>query len=62
MAGGNRSLWATYNSIEESLIRGGLTARNSRGRQIRTRPVKAIDTDLRIHRSLWELAQRFSLN
>ena len=49
---GNRDLWRSYNCIEESLIRGGLQGRNARGRQIRTRPVNAIDVDLRIHREL----------
>lgn len=57
-ADGNRSLWTSYNCIEESLIRGGLTARNARGRQVTTRPVKAIEADLRIHKALWSLAEQ----
>jgi hypothetical protein len=39
-AEGHRSLWVTLNTIEESIIRGGLTGRNERGRRIRTRPIR----------------------
>lgn len=59
---GNRDLWRSYNVIEESLFRGGIRGRNARGRQISTRPIKAVDADLRIHRSLWQLAETFGRN
>lgn len=58
----SRDLWRTLNVCEENLIRGGLVARNSRGRQIRTRPIKSVSADLSIHRRLWEIAQSYSLN
>jgi hypothetical protein len=59
---GRRDLWRTTNVIQESLIRGGLTGRNERGRKATTRSVKVVDADLRINRRLWELAESFSLN
>lgn len=58
----SRDLWRTTNVIQESLVRGGLAGRNERGRRVTTRPVKAVDADLRINRRLWELAETFSRN
>ncbi|MDB5349109.1 MAG: hypothetical protein JWN86_356 [Planctomycetota bacterium] len=58
----SRDLWKTTNVIHESLMRGGLTGRNERGRRVTTRPVKAVEADLRINRRLWEMAEAFSRN
>jgi hypothetical protein len=58
----SRDLWRTFNVIQESLLRGGLSGRNERGRRIRTRPVKAVDADLRINRRLWQLAENYANN
>jgi hypothetical protein len=58
----SRDLWRTTNVIQESLVRGGLTGRNERGRRVTTRSVKAVDADLRINRRLWEMAEAFSRN
>jgi hypothetical protein len=44
--------------VQESLLRGGQTGRNERGRKVTTRPVKAVEADLRINRRLWELAEQ----
>jgi hypothetical protein len=57
---GNRSLWVVINTIEESMIRGGLHGVNERGRRITTKAVKQIDLDFKIHRGLWELAREFA--
>jgi hypothetical protein len=54
---GNRDLWTTTNVIEEALIRGGVQGVNYRGRRIRTKAVKEIEMDLKIHKGLWNLAQ-----
>ncbi|WP_435008042.1 DUF932 domain-containing protein [Tundrisphaera lichenicola] len=59
---GRRDLWKTTNVIQESLMRGGLSGINARGRKVTTRAVKAVDADLKINRRLWELAETFSLN
>jgi hypothetical protein len=58
----SRDLWRTTNVIQESLVRGGLSGRNERGRRVTTRPVKAVEADLRINRRLWEMAETFSRN
>jgi hypothetical protein len=58
----SRDLWKTTNVIQEALVRGGLTGHNERGRRVTTRPVKAVEADLRINRRLWELAESYSLN
>ena len=58
----SRDLWKTANVVHESLLRGGLSGRNERGRRITTRPVKAVDADLRINRRLWEMAENYSNN
>ena len=58
----SRDLYRTLNCVQESLLRGGQTGRNERGRRVTTRPVKAVEADLRINRRLWELAETFSQN
>ena len=58
----SRDLWRTTNVLQESLMRGGLTGRNERGRRVTTRSVKAVDAEVKINRRLWELAEKFSLN
>ena len=59
---GRRDLWRTTNVIQESLMRGGLSGVNARGRKVTTRAVKAVEADLKINRRLWELAETFSTN
>lgn len=61
-AEGNRDLYRTMNVCHEHLMRGGLQARNGRGRQIRTRPVRAVQADLNINKGLWRLAESFASN
>lgn len=61
-ANGSRSLWATLNCAQEWVLKGGIQARNHRGRRVTTRAVRAVDADLRINRRLWELAEMTSLN
>lgn len=49
-------LWRVYNKIQESLIKGDLERRSASGRQMRTRPVRAIARDEAINAALWRLA------
>jgi hypothetical protein len=58
----SRDLYRTLNCVQESLLRGGLTGRNERGRKVTTRPVKAVDADLKINRKLWLLAENYANN
>ena len=59
---GARSLWATYNVVQENMIRGGLVARNTSGRIHRTHKIMSIDRDVRINRGLWALTEQFANN
>lgn len=50
-------LWTTFNRVQENLIAGGLSGRNSGNRRMRTRPVQGIDNNVKLNRALWMLAQ-----
>ena len=49
-------LWSVFNRTQENLIKGGLSGRTANGRRQSTRPVQGIDTNLRLNRALWLLA------
>jgi hypothetical protein len=55
------SLWATFNRIQEHVMRGGLhgvaTDANNRQRRVTTRPVRGIDQDQRLNQALWHMAE-----
>jgi hypothetical protein len=56
-------LWRTFNRIQENAIRGGLKARHNQEhdfRRVTSRPVKGIDQDVRLNRSLWALAEKMA--
>ncbi|MDM0029151.1 DUF932 domain-containing protein [Variovorax saccharolyticus] len=50
-------LWTTFNRIQESLLRGGLPAKTTNGRRLRTREVQGIDQSIKLNRALWMLAE-----
>ena len=56
-----RSLWTTFNVIQENVIRGGLHGqkRNAEGRIRRshTRAINGIDQNVTLNRALWTLAE-----
>ena len=56
-----RSLWSTFNVIQENVIRGGLQGRkrNAEGRMRRstTRAINGIDQNVTLNRALWTLAE-----
>ena len=56
-----QSLWMTYNTIQENMIRGGLHGqrRNAEGRirRSQTRPINGIDQNVTLNRALWTLAE-----
>ncbi|UHD45268.1 DUF945 domain-containing protein [Aureimonas altamirensis] len=56
-----RSLWMTYNTIQENMIRGGLHGRrqtsDGRIRRSQTRPINGIDQNVTLNRALWTLAE-----
>lgn len=49
-------LWSVFNRTQENLTKGGLPGRAANGRRQRTRPVQSIDSDIRLNRALWLLA------
>ncbi|MDH1270524.1 DUF945 domain-containing protein [Rhizobium pusense] len=55
------SLWMTYNTIQENIIRGGIHGRkrNAEGRirRSQTRPINGIDQNVTLNRALWTLAE-----
>ncbi len=57
-------LWRTANTIQENVIRGGLTAwgrdGNGRRRKTTTREVQGIDADVKMNKALWLLSERMA--
>nr|WP_312988941.1 DUF932 domain-containing protein [Comamonas koreensis] len=49
-------LWSVFNRTQENLTKGGLHGRSANGRRQQTRPVHGIDSDIRLNRALWLLA------
>ena len=49
-------LWSVFNRTQENLTKGGLSGRSANGRRQQTRPVQGIDSDVRLNRALWLLA------
>ncbi|MFD1837442.1 DUF932 domain-containing protein [Paracidovorax cattleyae] len=49
-------LWTTFNRVQENITKGGLAGRSTNGRRQQTRPVQGIDSDVRLNRALWLLA------
>lgn len=54
-------VWSTYNRLQENIINGGLSGlkigSNGRRRRVTTRPVKALDKNLKLNQALWVLTQ-----
>jgi hypothetical protein len=57
---GNRSLWQTLNVTQEVLTKGGARGQSASGRRMTTRPIKAVDADVRTNRALWRLAEEMA--
>jgi len=57
-------LFTTFNVIQENMIKGGVRTltRDAHGRPTRTtsREVKSIDTNVKLNKALWTLAERFA--
>lgn len=57
---GNRSLWKTYNVIQENILRGGISGLARNGRQRETRTIKSVHEDIRTNKALWTLTEEMS--
>lgn len=58
-------LWKTFNRVQENVIKGGLhgVQRDGTGRRLRavtTRQVKGIDQDVKLNRTMWQIAERMA--
>src|SRR3546814_17215075 len=50
-------LWSVFNRTQENLTKGELHGRSANGRRQQTRPVEGLDSDIRLNRALWTLAE-----
>jgi len=53
----DRSVWTTFNRVQENAVRGGLPGRSASNRRIQTREVTGIDQSIKLNRQLWTLAE-----
>lgn len=57
-------LWTTFNVVQENVMRGGLkgVTRGSNGqpRRTTTRPVKALDRNIKLNQALWFLTEKMA--
>lgn len=54
-------LWTTFQRIQENLTKGGLNGRSAQGKQVRTRAINGIDSDIKLNRALWVMAEQLKL-
>ena len=50
-------LWTTYQRLQENLLKGGLPGRTAKGKLSHTRAINGIDSDVRLNRALWVMAE-----
>ena len=55
----NRTLWNTYNLVQEALTKGGVhtNKKTKRGKPVKTRMIRGIDRDLKVNEMLWNLTE-----
>ena len=51
-------LWTVYQRLQENLIKGGLSDRNTKGKRARTRSVNGIDGDIKLNKALWVMTEK----
>jgi hypothetical protein len=54
------TLWNTFNTVQENLLKGGQRGRASTGRRLTTRPVTGVTENVKLNRALWSLAERIA--
>ncbi|MEY4685120.1 MAG: hypothetical protein RLZ25_1579 [Pseudomonadota bacterium] len=54
-ADNSKDLWSTFNRVQENLVRGGLSGRNSSGNRTSTRAVASVDANTKLNKALWTL-------
>lgn len=53
-------LFTVYNVLQENLIRGGVSTGIKNGRRMTSRKITSVDTDLKLNRALWTLADEMA--
>jgi hypothetical protein len=60
----SKDLFTTFNVVQENIIKGGVrgysTDQHGNTRRTTTRAVKAIDTDTKLNKALWTLAEKMA--
>jgi hypothetical protein len=51
------TLWNTFNTLQENLVKGGQPGRAATGRRLTTRPVSGVSENVKLNRALWQLAE-----
>lgn len=54
------NLWTTFNTVQENVLKGGIRTTAPDGRRSTTRPVKAVDRDVKLNKALWTLAEKMA--
>ena len=65
----NSSLWSVYNRVQENVIAGGVRSNHlvpqaggwNKVRRSSTRPVGTIDSQIKLNRSLWDMAEELMI-
>ncbi len=57
MADNTPDLWATFNRVQENMVKGGVSGRNANNRPTTTREIRGIDQNVKINKALWALAE-----
>ncbi|MFP1592130.1 DUF932 domain-containing protein [Escherichia coli] len=52
-----KDLWSAYQTIQENMLKSGISGRSARGKRIHTRAIHSIDTDIKLNRALWVMAE-----
>ncbi|MDD2357800.1 MAG: DUF932 domain-containing protein [Thiovulaceae bacterium] len=55
------TLWSVFNRVQEAVIRGGVKGYNlDTGKSFRSKPITAIDANLKLNKQLWNIAKQIS--
>lgn len=54
------TLWNTYNTVQENVIKGGVRQRRQDGSRIKAKAVTSIKEDIRLNKALWTLTEKMA--
>jgi hypothetical protein len=57
---GLKSLWLTFNSVQENYIKGGIYGKSNNGKYRRTKRITSIDKDTKLNKALWTLTEEMA--